>query len=72
MLLSRQIVPKCEIGNVGSIVDNYCCGVVWHSPYIRGGVAEILRRYYYQLYIISSYWDRYSWYQSQGLGVKLH
>jgi len=47
MLISRQIVPKYDIGNVGSIVDNYCGGVVWHSPYFRGGAAKFLRKYYF-------------------------
>jgi len=47
MLISRQIVPKCDIGSVGSIVDIYCCGVVWHSPCFREGAAEILRKYYF-------------------------
>ena len=47
MLISRQIVPKCNIGCVGSMVDNYCCGVVWHSLYFRGGAAEILKKYYF-------------------------
>ena len=66
MLISRPIVPKVDIGNVGSIVDNYCCCVVWHSPYFRGGAAKIFKKIlFYQSYIISSYWDRYSWYQSE-------
>jgi len=38
-------VPKWNIGIVGSIVDIYCCGVVWHGLYFRGGAAEISKKY---------------------------
>jgi len=47
MLISRQIVPKCFVGDVMSIVDFICCGVYWHGPYYRGGAAEISKKYYW-------------------------
>ena len=47
MLISRQIVPKCFIGGVVSIVDIICCGVHGHGLYFRGGAAEISMKYYW-------------------------